>query len=74
MKNDINWFNLDTNEAAKWLGVTRGTLAKWRVSGNGPAFSKIGNKVIYRLIDLQTYQEERTFSSTSSYEFIQEAN
>ena len=74
MKNDINWVNLDTNEAAKWLGVTRGTLAKWRVSGNGPAFSKIGNKVIYRLIDLQTYQEERTFSSTSSYEFIQEAN
>lgn len=74
MKNDINWVNLDTNEAAKWLGVTRGTLAKWRVSGNGPAFSKIGNKVIYRLIDLQTYQKERTFSSTSSYEFIQEAN
>ena len=74
MKNDINWVNLDTNEAAKWLGVARGTLAKWRVSGNGPAFSKIGNKVIYRLIDLQTYQKERTFSSTSSYEFIQEAN
>ncbi|QWG18805.1 helix-turn-helix domain-containing protein [Bradyrhizobium sediminis] len=34
-------------EAAKYLRVSRSTLAKWRMSGIGPPFHRCGPRLIY---------------------------
>ena len=48
-------------EASKILGVSPGTLSVWRTTGryNLP-FVKIGQKVKYKIDDLQTFIERRT--------------
>lgn len=46
-------------EAAKILGVTTGTLANWRSTGVGPAYSKTGDgprgHVLYASADVRAY-------------------
>ena len=42
--------------AAQFLGVSRGKLAQWRREGIGPAWSRLGARVIaYRLEDLRAF-------------------
>lgn len=36
-----------TSEAAKYLRVSRSTLAKWRMRGEGPPFHHFGKRLIY---------------------------
>lgn len=36
-----------TEEAAKHLGMKKGTLEVWRVQGRGPRFLKLGRSVRY---------------------------
>ncbi len=59
---------LTTKVAAELLGVARNTLAKWRVSGNGPAFVKLGSRAFYRAQDLDAWLGTRVRHSTSEYE------
>lgn len=42
-------------DAAKWLSISRKTLANWRVLRQGPPFYKIGKAVRYRIEDLEAY-------------------
>jgi excisionase family DNA binding protein len=44
-------------EAAKYLGVSVPTLARWASTGNGPAYYVIGGKARYRVPDLDAYLE-----------------
>ena len=37
----------DTREVAMYLGVSEGTLRRWRADGGGPPFMKIGKIVRY---------------------------
>jgi phosphatidylserine decarboxylase len=47
--------------AERWLGqVTKATLATWRSRGNGPAFVKVGGRVLYRLADVLSYEVKNT--------------
>ena len=41
------------------------TMQKWRVTGDGPPFMKIGNAVRYSLDDLAAYLERQRRTSTS---------
>ena len=34
-------------EAAEYLGISRSTLAKWRMQGKGPPFHKCGPRLVY---------------------------
>jgi hypothetical protein len=46
---------------ARWLGqVSKATLATWRSRGNGPAFVKVGGRVLYRLADVIAYEAKNT--------------
>lgn len=36
-------------EAAKYLRVSRSTLAKWRMRGEGPPFHRFGKRLTYYL-------------------------
>lgn len=56
---------LTTKGAAAWLGLTKNTLEKMRVNGNGPAYRKHGRYVRYHLEDLVAWSEASKRRSTS---------
>jgi hypothetical protein len=58
---------LPAREAADYCGLGFSTLAKLRLTGDGPAFSKVGVKVLYNRNDLDNWLRGRRVSSTSQY-------
>jgi predicted DNA-binding transcriptional regulator AlpA len=46
---------LSVAEAAAFLGVSKSWLDKQRVHGGGPAYLKIGRRVVYDLSDLEEF-------------------
>jgi hypothetical protein len=46
---------LDRSQAADYLGIARQTLATWAMLGRGPAYHKLGRKVVYLRRDLDDY-------------------
>lgn len=56
---------LRTNEAAEWLGLSGRTLEKHRCFGTGPAYRKIGGRVVYALSDLLEWADRGTRTSTT---------
>jgi predicted DNA-binding transcriptional regulator AlpA len=59
---------LSNKEAARLLGFNPNTLVKWRMSGFGPRFLKLGKHVRYRERELEHWLDHRTFSSTTQYQ------
>lgn len=47
--------NLSTEEAAKYLGYSTGTLENWRMQGQGPPYYKPLGKVFYFRDDLDLW-------------------
>ena len=53
-------------EAAKYLGSSTSTLAKMRLRGDGPPYSKVGPRIVlYDVDDLEVYLAARRRRSTS---------
>ena len=48
--------------AERW-GFHVGTLANMRVEGRGPAYLKLGGRIVYRLDDIETYEEHALVDS-----------
>ena len=46
---------LSTRDAAAYLALSPRTLEKWRTRGVGPAYSRIGRRVVYRRDDLDKF-------------------
>lgn len=46
---------LDTADAALYLGFAKATLKKWRVTGDGPSYVRVGSKIVYRVEDLDAF-------------------
>jgi hypothetical protein len=42
--------------------VTLATLATWRSRNTGPAYVKVGGKVLYRVSDVEAYEKKNTRS------------
>ena len=57
--------NLLEAEAASFLRVKPQTLANWRVRGEGPAFSKIGGRGLYRLDVLRDFVRAKERTATA---------
>jgi predicted DNA-binding transcriptional regulator AlpA len=55
---------LDTEEAAKVLGIAPGSLRQWRKRGIGPRHVKVGRFVRYRPAEIERWLESRTRTST----------
>lgn len=49
--------------AARW-NISHRTLERWRGTGEGPKFIKLGGRVIYRLEDVEAYEAEQTRQAT----------
>jgi len=49
--------------SSKWLArrwsISHRTLERWRHDGTGPAFLKIGGRIVYRLEDIQVFEKDR---------------
>ncbi|SMH40574.1 helix-turn-helix transcriptional regulator [Mesorhizobium australicum] len=56
---------LRTPEAARFLGLSARTLEKHRSYGTGPAYRKLGGRVVYALEDIQAWAARGTKTSTS---------
>lgn len=52
--------------AARWR-ISPRTLERWRWIGDGPRFVKLGGRVIYRLCDIEAYENECLVSSTAEF-------
>ena len=50
--------NLTTADVATRFGVKEQTVRRWRHKGTGPAFHKIGGRVIYVKADIDRYWDE----------------
>jgi predicted site-specific integrase-resolvase len=42
--------------ANRWLHSVR-TLQRWRRRGTGPVFTRLGRRVVYRLDDVEAYEQ-----------------
>lgn len=56
---------LHTREAGAFLGLSPRTLEKLRVTGGGPAYRKLGRRVVYAPDDLRRWADQATRTSTS---------
>ena len=52
-------------EAAEVLGVSKQTLAHWRMSGAGPRFVRAGRIILYDPKELGNWAASRTVGSTA---------
>jgi len=55
-----------TEQAAELLGLSKNTLNRWRYTGDGPRFVKLGRAVRYRREDLDNWVASCGRTSTSS--------
>jgi len=56
---------LSQREAATLLGLSPRTLERFRCTGFGPAFSKLGRRVLYRQSDLDEWIAANVVANTS---------
>jgi hypothetical protein len=56
---------LRTKEAAEFLSLSARTLEKHRTYGTGPAYRKLGGRVVYAIDDLETWADRGAVTSTS---------
>jgi len=64
----INTMMLRPFEAAYYLKLTVSTLAKMRLRGDGPMFTKAGPRVVlYDKRELDAWLQQRKFKNTAQY-------
>ena len=51
--------HLSQHELARRWRLSPRTLERWRWTGEGPKFLKVGGRVAYRLQDVETWEAER---------------
>ena len=56
---------LRTKEAAAFLSLSARTMEKHRTYGTGPAYRKLGGRVVYSIDDLQAWTDRGAVTSTS---------
>lgn len=56
---------LNTEEAAKFLGLDPQTLINWRSLGRGPAFIRLGRAVRYSVSALEKFIAKNTVTPQS---------
>ena len=61
----LNKIMLTEQDLSEYWGIRRYTLQKWRTTGDGPIYLKIGGRVMYPRKAIQEYEKQRMFRSTS---------
>jgi hypothetical protein len=63
---NLNPIAVDEQGAAALTSISVSSLQKMRVRGDGPPFAKLGNRVRYRVADLEAYVANSVVTSTSA--------
>ena len=63
--NEFAGTRLSVEGAATYTGISASTLNKLRVFGGGPAYLKLGRRVVYALPDLDAWLATKRRRSTS---------
>jgi len=50
--------------AQRWL-CSKSRLQKWRSAGRGPAYLKIGSRILYRLADIEEFEQKQLVNLTA---------
>jgi predicted DNA-binding transcriptional regulator AlpA len=66
-KNTSQTQRLGSREAARYCGLGFSTMAKFRLSGGGPRYYKIGAKVLYDSADLEAWLALHRKAHTSQH-------
>lgn len=61
-------FTYDTQSAADYLSLKKGTLEVWRSLGRGPTYSKLGGRVVYTKNDLDWFISSCKVQTVDTYE------
>ena len=56
---------MNTREAAAYLRLGKPTIERFRITGEGPSYLKLGRVVRYRRCDLDAWLESQLIQSTS---------
>jgi len=56
---------IDTETLAERIELSERTLEKWRVQGRGPAYLKLGGRVLYDLREVEAWLTAQRRTSTS---------
>lgn len=59
--------HFDQLQLAERWGLSTATLERWRTNGTGPKYIRLPGKVIYRLCDIEAYENECLVSSTAEF-------
>ena len=49
---------IDQIQLARRWKLSHRTLERWRWIGCGPSYTKIGRRVVYRLVDVEKFEED----------------
>ena len=64
--------HLTPRELSERWNCSQKTLTSWRVEGVGPCFLKIGNRIRYRLQDVEAWEEERIYQQIGHPPVVQQ--
>lgn len=62
-----NKIRFTDQELSEYWGLSANTLQKWRSLGKGPAYLKLGGRIIYRKEDIEEYERARKFLSPKDH-------
>jgi hypothetical protein len=65
-RNDVNTRHLHQVQLARRWNLSPKTLERWRWLGQGPAFLKVGGRVVYRLQDIEAFEAAQLRACDSS--------
>lgn len=57
--------NLDQAQLAERWHISPRTLEQWRWRGTGPRYLKLGGLVVYRLADIEAFENGRLHQNTN---------
>lgn len=59
---------LNEQELAKLTGLSVATWRRYRATGQGPAYIKLANRLMYKIEDVTKWLDDRKVTSTAEYE------
>ena len=63
----------NTPQAAEHVNLAPRTLEDFRSRGGGPKYRRLGNRILYRPEDLDSWVDSHSYGSTSEYPQPKEA-
>jgi predicted site-specific integrase-resolvase len=59
--------HLSQSDLSERWTISPRTLERWRWAGCGPRYLKIGGRVVYRLEDIEAYENTQAFNNKAEF-------